>query len=57
VLSENSAFNFRVEIAAIEHASLKRMFMCDSDFIVIQLEREFSRLNSKPKKHELRLTI
>jgi hypothetical protein len=30
-------------------ASLKRMFMCDSDFLG---EREFSRLKSKPKKHE-----
>jgi hypothetical protein len=57
VLFEDSAVNSRVKIAAIEHACLKRMFMCDFDFLGIQLKREFSRLKRKPKKHELRFTI
>ena len=57
MLSEDSAVKSRLKIAAIEHASLKRMFMCDSDLLGIQLDCEFSRLKSKPKKHELRFII
>ena len=56
VLSEDSAVNFRVKIAASEHASEEYVHVRSGALLGIQLEGEFSGLKGKPKKdHALQL--